>query len=161
MTSDRMASSLARPPALRIDLRVALAQPRVLGGIQSRVHAGEDREAPGGRKRQLAPGAEGGGVLFVGANDLSEDGHRSCYPGAGFPFPRRNHLRIVAITELAIPATLRRAARFHQIVRYPSRAPLDQLVERARALDTKKRHRWRFPAPPASRPGSRICRSTT
>src|SRR6266571_7386322 len=97
-----MASSLARGSGIANDVRVALAQSRVLGGIQSRVHAGEDREAPGGRKRQLALCAEGGGVLFVGAKDLSEDGHRSCYPGAGFPFPRRNHLRIFAISELAI-----------------------------------------------------------
>src|SRR6266550_8483272 len=102
MTNDRMASSLARPPALRITCASPLLNPAYLAGssrASMQVRIAKPR-AGGSASSLFAPKVAA--YSSLAPTDLSEDGHRSCYPGAGFPFPRRNHLRIFAITELAI-----------------------------------------------------------
>src|SRR5438128_5469796 len=57
-------------------VRVALAQPCVLGRIEACVHAGEDREPSCRWQRQLALRPERRGVAVVGGQDLLENGHR-------------------------------------------------------------------------------------
>ena len=51
------------------DVRVALAQPGVLGRVEAGIHAGQDGEAARGRQRELRLGAEGRGVGVVGGED--------------------------------------------------------------------------------------------
>ena len=75
MTSERIASSLARPPALRITWASPSLEAGVLGGVEARVHAGEDGEAPCGWERELALVTEGAAVLLVCGDDLVEYGH--------------------------------------------------------------------------------------
>ena len=59
-------------------VRVAFAEPGVLRGVEAGVHAGEDREASGGRHRQLALVAEAVCVGLVrGKNLVEHSGHRS------------------------------------------------------------------------------------
>ena len=58
MTSDRIASSLARPPALRITWASPSLNPAYFGRIETGVHAREDGEPARGRQRQLSLGAE-------------------------------------------------------------------------------------------------------
>src|SRR5262249_6900290 len=59
MTSDRMASSLARPPAFRMtcaspsDSPAYLAGSGIFGGIKSRIHTGEYRESSRRRECQV------------------------------------------------------------------------------------------------------------
>src|SRR4051812_2010077 len=54
-------------------VRVALAQPRERRGVETRIHACEDREAPCRGNRKLAPRAELGRVSIVGAEDFVAD----------------------------------------------------------------------------------------
>ena len=53
ITSERIASSLARPPALRMTCASPSAEPGVLGRVEPGVHAGEDGEASCRRQRQV------------------------------------------------------------------------------------------------------------
>ena len=57
------------------DVGVALAEAGVLGRVEARVHAREDREAARGRQRQLALVAEVGGVGVVRGEDFVKNGH--------------------------------------------------------------------------------------
>ncbi|EAU65160.1 hypothetical protein STIAU_4203 [Stigmatella aurantiaca DW4/3-1] len=52
------------------DVRIALLEPRELGGIDARVHAGQDGEASGGGQRQLALVTEPLGIGGVGGKNL-------------------------------------------------------------------------------------------
>src|SRR6266550_3083831 len=152
MTNDRMASSLARPPALRITCASPLLNPAYLAGssrASMQVRIAKPR-AGGSASSLLAPKL----AAYSSLAPIPQRGWASkLLSGGWLPFPEAQPLADLCDHRTGHPAARRRAARFHQIVRNPSRARLDQLVERARALDTKKRHRWRFPAPPASRPG--------
>ena len=71
--ADRIVAGAAAGVADHV--RVSLAQARVLGGIEPRVHAGEDREPAGRWQSELALGSERCGVLLVGGQDLVENGH--------------------------------------------------------------------------------------
>ena len=57
------------------DVGVAFAETGVFRGIEPRIHAGEDREASGGRERELALGPERARVFGVGGEDFLENGH--------------------------------------------------------------------------------------
>src|SRR5258705_6860370 len=69
ITSERMASSDARPPALRMTWASPSARPAYFAG-SSRAHAGEDGEAAGRRERQFSLVSEVFRVIPVGGNDL-------------------------------------------------------------------------------------------
>ena len=56
------------------DVRVALAQARVLGRVKTGIHAGEDGEAAGRWQRQIAL-VEAGGVGAICGNNLIVYGH--------------------------------------------------------------------------------------
>ena len=61
------------------DVRVALAEPRVLRGIEAGVHAGQDRETARGRQREVRLWPERRGVLLIRGEHFFEDRHR-CSP---------------------------------------------------------------------------------
>ena len=63
MTSERIASSVASPPALRMMWASPVRRPRHVLDRQPRVHAGEDRELAAGRQRQRGV-VELGGVAL-------------------------------------------------------------------------------------------------
>ena len=56
------------------DVRVAFAQPGVLGGVESGVHARENGEAARRRQRQVGLLAESRGVFRVGGENFLEHG---------------------------------------------------------------------------------------
>ena len=70
MTSERIASSLARPPALRMTWASPSLRPAYFGRIEASVHAREDREAARGRQRQGALLTEVGRVGVVRSEDF-------------------------------------------------------------------------------------------
>src|SRR5262249_17231908 len=69
ITSERIASSVARPPALRITWASPSARPAYLAGI----HAGQDGKSPRGRHGELAPVAETGRIGFVSGEHFLQD----------------------------------------------------------------------------------------
>jgi len=79
MTSERIASSLARPPALRTTWASPSLKPALLRGIEPSVHAGEDGELSCGRQSKLALRTERRSVLLVSGQDFIENGHRGLF----------------------------------------------------------------------------------
>jgi hypothetical protein len=64
MTSERIASSVTEASRVADHVRVAGLEPEEAGWIETSVHAGDDRDPPGRRHRQVALG-EGIGVDLV------------------------------------------------------------------------------------------------
>ena len=72
-------------PAARIadDMRVAFGKPSIFGGIESRVHASQNREASGGRQRKVAFRPKRRSVGLVGGQDFFEDFRHGRLSGRG------------------------------------------------------------------------------
>ena len=70
MIRERSASSVTTAPAFRI------VEPEEFGGIEPRVHAGDDGELPAGRHREIAF-FELRGVGEIGFADLVDDRHQA------------------------------------------------------------------------------------
>ena len=71
--SERMASSLARPPALRITWGVTFLEAGEFGGVEPRIHAGQNCEAATWRQRKLALVAEIPGIGLIRSKHFRED----------------------------------------------------------------------------------------
>ena len=55
------------------DMRVTLGEPGVFGGIQPRVHAGENRKLPSRWQREFALRSELSRIFLIGPDDLIDD----------------------------------------------------------------------------------------
>src|SRR6478609_9618642 len=77
---DQRADSIVAGAAAGIayHMRIAFLEAGEFGGIKSRIHAGQNREAPPWRQRELALVAEIFCVSFIGSEHLCENfGHRA------------------------------------------------------------------------------------
>jgi hypothetical protein len=72
MIKDRIASSVARPPALRMTC-VAFRKSRIFRGIEPRVHAGEDCELSSWRQGELPLLPKLTDIDLIGRDDLVDD----------------------------------------------------------------------------------------
>ena len=72
ITSERIASLLARPPAFPDHVGVALGQAGELRRVEPGVHAREDRKPPGGWHGELTLVAKPGGIGAVGSEHFIE-----------------------------------------------------------------------------------------
>ena len=86
MTSDRIASSLARPPAFRITWASPSLSPAYFAGSSLRVHAGEDREVASRGEPELRACPKVRGVLGVRRENLVEDTHQLLLSSIGHRF---------------------------------------------------------------------------
>jgi hypothetical protein len=73
ITSERIASSVARAAGVADHLGIAFGKAGVFGGVEPGVHAGEDGETPRGRHGELALVAETGGISLVGGEHFLQD----------------------------------------------------------------------------------------